>query len=154
MTFVYTDVIKELKELIETNWNEHDTDEVIPTFEYVYNRKNVEHYSNSDIIYFQEISTSELPSSIGNYGRDRVYNIRIDIRSNYMHPRERVSGREHLFKLKTELLSIINPNVTYSFTTSIGTIEVMNTTDLSDGLKNLWRCIYEVRVTKHHEVVS
>ena len=143
MAFEYLNAISELKDIFSNDWNSTNTDNVTPNFEYVYNKKRLDSFWNGDWVLFQKLTTATEHKYIGNNSRTREYNIRIDIRSTYYS--NSVSGIEHLYKMEKEANRIISENKVYNFTTGKGLIDIISNTDLSDGLKNLWRVILDVR---------
>jgi len=153
MAFEFTDALSEVKTLISSNWTKANTDSIEPTFEYVYDKKVYTHYDGQDVVFFQEIGQNQELSSLGNTARDRFYRIRIDIRSNY-EGRADDAGRSHLVKMKKETERIINTNAPYEFTNGQGIIVITNQTDLTNGMKKLWRVVYELEVRKYNEVLA
>lgn len=154
MAYQLSNMTSELKTLVAAQWTSNNTDSITPTFDYVYNRKLYTHNESTDFVFFQDMGRTPIRKHLGNLVRERTYRIRIDIRSNYTHPRETVSGYDHLYKLKKELNRILDTYTSYAFTNGIGEIKSAPDTDLSDGMKNLWRAIFEVEIIMYNETVS
>lgn len=144
MAYTYTDALGELKSYIDTNWNTSNVAK--PTMNYIYDVIEFDLTFQGDWLLFYELTTTEKASALGNVGRDRTYNIRLDVRTNL--------SRDRIFNMTKEIKRLINSDVYHTFTTGKGLIELEETQDLSDKKKAMYRKIIDVKITKFNEVIS
>ena len=103
------DVLLSVKNLLDSNWNNANSDSITPTVSIISEKKQIQ-MADSDHILLYEINENIDPFGLGatEWDHDRVASI--DIRTTYK--RAEISDiRAHLIKMKDEVFRIFKANV-------------------------------------------
>jgi len=140
-----TDAVDEIVNLLTTNWNSANTDNITPTIKAVYDVKRIGGLTKGkDYVLLYEGRTSIVENSLGGIAHRVETSLSIDIRSFH--------SRARLFKLLNEVRRILWDAILG--TTNYDIIDLHNSgyVDLSDKTIGLWRAVYDIRLLKLNEV--
>lgn len=139
-----------IKDLMKNNWSAANTDEKTPTFDVVYDRKEIS-VSTRDWILTYNAGMTPAFNGIGSSNFKKFHAVTIDSRSSYqpdkdktISPLSTVTGHQHLMKLLEEIERIIklkknDPGGGFQVIRPNGV-----SADLSDRRKKLYRFTYSV----------
>lgn len=139
------DAINTIKTILETNWNSSNTDGITPIFDYIVNQKTI-NLANNDYILLYELDEGHRPYGIGGQDFEESPTVSIDIRTTYK--RAHISDiRDHLIKLKDEVLRIIKANIAKP-DSDYQLLLPVRKKDLSDKTIGIGRMVFDVQLKK------
>ena len=128
-----SDAVKTIKDLLSTNWNSVNTDNITPIIDYSENKKRLDIRDSALLVYERAITDKKM--GLGWTRVNRSYNIVIDIYTT--------RGRTHFTKLLAEMERILNENAVnppnnYNFLDPDGALTIpQNYPHFNHGVKEI-----------------
>lgn len=144
--FTVTDPLGTIKTLLDNNWNEINSDSIVPTVSKIMDKKQIS-CADGDHVLLYEINENINPFGIGALEWEHLPNCSIDIRTTYKLS-EMSDIRPHLMKMKQEVLRIMKANVSNP-DTDYTLILPVRKKDLSDKSIGLGRMVIDVELRRY-----
>jgi len=134
------DPVDVMVNLLSSNWNASNTDNITPTFSAVYDVKRIDLGWKGDYVLCYLVDRLPEKNSIGTASKRIIDTVSIDIRT--------MVSRAHLIKMRTEVERILDASLV-----SVGnSYDILNPDlrqlDLSNKAIKLWRWIIDAQLIK------